>query len=188
MTKIKLLFLLSVLGFLNSCGSEQAKEPTFEDKASQSIAEFLSVDSVSNFVILDTVYKIGLDSAKAQYSRAQALIDSQLVRLPKLVENTKDRLETAQNNLEAANDAVFVTGYQDIIAGEKRNLASFNETLNKAQNLKEKNVEWQKFLDSAYQALDGDTAYFLIEVKNGENTPKLAVTTSCQVLIDFNKE
>lgn len=188
MKTINKIFILAITLNIVSCSSEKPAIPTFEEKAGQSIANYLSVDSVSNVVILDTILKPRLDTAQSQYDKASAIIDSQLVRLPKLIEATKERINTAQKNLDEASSNLFISGYEDILNAEKKNLASFEETLTRSQKLKDENTVGRAFLNTAYKSLDGDTAYFLVEAKNGDYTQRFAVNTKLKTLHNFSKE
>lgn len=188
MKSLKTLFIIAITTLVVSCSSESPKEPTFEDKAAQSIAAYLKIDSVSNFQILDTVSTARLDSMKLTFERVALTTDSQLVRLPKLIEDTKERLAAAQKNLDEATDRVFSVGYQSIVDGETKNLASFEETLSKVQDLKKRNDAGLEFIEKAQKKVSGDIAYFLVQAQNGEFLQRFAITSSLEVLKNFSEE
>lgn len=128
--------------------------------------------------LVDTVLVSMLDSILKEQNLLAAQLDSQLIELPLLIEETENRIA---DNIKQRNDLKFkeLTGsWNKIIEGEKKTLYRFKITYQEVKKLRTENRSLIDFMSKIPKDQPEKIAYFIVEA-----TYETDSTTSTTIML-----
>lgn len=174
MKKIAYLALTTIL--LIGCSTPTLKEQikTVLDNHEKTVVTDVHID--------DTVWVKDFDSSLVHLDKALSSINESLEKLPIQLEAAKKRLAEAEVNRKKATYPVIQLGFDEVILGEKRNIASFTELIAKNQELLEKDKLLRKQIDKDLQQANDSIAYIKVRAKVGGKEKKYNLSPELKML------
>lgn len=158
-TKNTLLIILSL--FLFSCGADQSAKN--KKKIHEAVSAYANPDQVDSIVILDTIMVVTLKEVLATVDSAEFTLDSLSKAIPKMIEETEERLAKAEETLKNLSFPMLKPMWEQNIATDRRTLARQQNLLREVEG-DLKNIRTKKrFTEKALENAGEEIGYYMID-------------------------